>query len=203
MICHLGGRHHGLVCSFPVASLAALMGSPARLSLLIALVRRASLLPASIRAASRTTVSLAAITATADMENGPARRIVALLLTECLVNAGRRGLRHSGIMPSVRGKPKLMIGPMTGAFGADDAAASGATIRKLRFQMIADRYSSSSRSSTICFVKTEVSISSTCLDYTPLADRSSVAVPIFLHRATLWGVPGPQPIADQFEVFRL
>ncbi|MBM3797214.1 MAG: TIR domain-containing protein, partial [Acidobacteria bacterium] len=34
--------------------------------------------------------------------------------------------------------PKLMTGPMTGAFGADDVVASGAMIRKLRFQMIAD-----------------------------------------------------------------
>jgi len=41
-------------------------------------------------------------------------------------------------MPPVRGKPKLMTGPMTGAFGADDVVASGAMIRKLRFQMIAD-----------------------------------------------------------------
>jgi len=43
-------------------------------------------------------------------------------------------------LPPVRGKPKLMTGPMTGVFGADDVVASGAMIRKLRFQMIADKW---------------------------------------------------------------
>ena len=137
LICHRGVRHHGLLYSFPVASLAVAVGCPARLGLLIALVRRPALLSADVHAASWAAVPLAAITATAKMENGPAGWIVALLLPERLVDARRGGPRHPRIMPSVRQKPK-MIGLMIGTFGADDVAASGEMIKKIRFQMITD-----------------------------------------------------------------
>ena len=132
LICH--GR---LGSPFAIAPLAATVRVSALLALLIPLVGVVTLSVPNSRPTRWVTVALTTIATNANSEYRPALRAATYPQPKDTVTVNGR-IRHPGIMPSPGGPPRMMIGQMICAFGADDVAGSRPTFRKLRFQMIAN-----------------------------------------------------------------
>ena len=132
LICH--GR---LGSPFAIAPLAATVRVSALLALLVPLVGVVALSSPDSGPTRCATVALATLATHANSEYRPALRAATYLQPKDTVAVNGR-IRHPGIMPSPGGPPRMMIGQMICAFGADDVAGSRPTFRKLRFQMIAN-----------------------------------------------------------------
>ena len=141
-----GDRRHSLICHWarscllPVALLAATMGAPPRLGLLVTAIGRLSLSPPSGHATGHGTVALSTVACTAYREHRAAFGFLALFQAgwhfhqeQC--QTPRNYALQRPQLPATTG---LMIGRMIAPTARTMLLTPGGRFRKLRFQMIAD-----------------------------------------------------------------